>query len=151
NFFAVYKEKNQKEEAKPKEEKLYKPIITQSVPLLEGIDPKYKIYDLLKSLIASDTNFEDPDFPATLDSLTTNTQHKYYSKYFVKAPWTRPHEMFDCDYDQIHMFDQIDPADIRQGVLGVCYFLSSLSCIAEFPSRLMKPVITQKANKYGAY
>jgi len=120
-------------------------------PILNGLDPNSKIYNILKDLIAKNGVFKDPEFPATLASITKNTSHKYYTKFFSKAVWKRPHEIFGCDYDQIKVFDGIDPGDISQGILGVCYFLCSLAAIAEYPSRLVKTFLTKEANKYGAY
>lgn len=38
----------------------------------------------------------------------------------------------------IKVFHNIDPNDILQGNLGDCYFLSSLSAMAEFPKRIEK-------------
>ena len=45
----------------------------------------------------------------------------------------------------------IEADDIRQGQLGDCYFLSSISAVAEYPSRIKKIFISQKINDYGIY
>lgn len=34
------------------------------------------------------------------------------------------------------MFDGIDPNDIKQGSLGVCYMLASISALAETPKKI---------------
>ena len=36
------------------------------------------------------------------------------------------------------LYEGIDPADVRQGILGDCWFLSSLSALAEKPERIKK-------------
>lgn len=40
----------------------------------------------------------------------------------------------------------IEPDDIKQGELGDCYFLATLSAIAEFPWRIKQLFVTRKAN-----
>ena len=47
--------------------------------------------------------------------------------------------------------DSIDPSDIRQGLLGDCYFLSVLSVLAENPSRILSLFVNDKVNDYGVY
>lgn len=47
--------------------------------------------------------------------------------------------------------DDVTPADIKQGLLGDCYFLSILSALAEVPERIMKLFITDRTNEYGIY
>lgn len=47
--------------------------------------------------------------------------------------------------------DGIKPSDIYQGRLGDCYFLSSISALAEFPSRVERLLISKKENKKGCY
>mmetsp|Transcript_34889 Transcript_34889/g.31411 ORF Transcript_34889/g.31411 Transcript_34889/m.31411 type:complete len:238 (-) Transcript_34889:869-1582(-) len=63
----------------------------------------------------------------------------------------KPPELLQCDYKEIKLFDGIDPNDISQGCLGVCYFLATLSATAEFPARLIRCFITRVANPYGIY
>jgi len=42
------------------------------------------------------------------------------------------------------VFNSIDPNDILQGNLGDCYFLSSLSAMAEFEHRIKKCFDTEQ-------
>ena len=44
------------------------------------------------------------------------------------AIWLRPKDIFKTQ--SFELFDGIDPNDISQGSLGVCYYLSTLSCLA---------------------
>lgn len=45
----------------------------------------------------------------------------------------------------------IDPSDIYQGRLGDCYFLSSISALAEREDRITRLLITKKSNKKSIY
>lgn len=47
--------------------------------------------------------------------------------------------------------DGISPTDIYQGALGDCFFLTSLSSIAEYPDRLMRNLNQRKQSIKGAY
>ena len=48
--------------------------------------------------------------------------------------WKRPSEVFgDGNFS---LYDKIEPNDIKQGECGDCYFLSSLSSLAEIPNRI---------------
>jgi calpain-15 len=47
--------------------------------------------------------------------------------------------------------DDIDPNDIKQGYLPDCWFLSSLSSLAERPDLVRRLIITQEYNKEGIY
>ena len=50
------------------------------------------------------------------------------------------------------MFDDpVKPDCIKQGQLGDCYFLSSLSVMAEKPSRVVNMFLTKEPNKEGLY
>ena len=96
--------------------------------------------------------FQDTEFPAAVGSICQDQNHPFYAKYFINADWQRPHEILQKkDYSAIHLFDDINPNDVSQGILGVCYFLSSMSAIAEYPSRLMKIFNTKESNPYGVY
>jgi hypothetical protein len=54
-------------------------------------------------------------------SLTTNTV------------WLRPKEFIKNDFQ---LFNGIEPNDIKQGSLGVCYMLATLSVLAEIPQHI---------------
>ena len=45
----------------------------------------------------------------------------------------------------------MEPSDIKQGQLGDCWFMSALSCIAEFPDLVKKLFITQNYTRDGVY
>jgi hypothetical protein len=45
----------------------------------------------------------------------------------------------------------IEPNDIKQGSLGDCYFLSSLSVIAERPNRISNMFVTKEVNSESIY
>lgn len=52
----------------------------------------------------------------------------------------------------MQIFDEkLSPTAIVQGNVGDCYFLSSLSALAEWPARLKKNFITQTTNPEGVY
>jgi len=43
------------------------------------------------------------------------------------------------------------PNDIKQGKCGDCYYLSTLSSLAEFPERIKKIFLTKEVNDVGCY
>jgi len=45
----------------------------------------------------------------------------------------------------------IAPRDIKQGMLGVCYFLSALCVLSERPGLLQRLIVTPELNSAGAY
>ena len=46
---------------------------------------------------------------------------------------------------------EIEPADIKQGGLGDCYFLSSLAALAEHPDRIRRLFLRHERNEEGIY
>jgi hypothetical protein len=108
------------------------------------------VIPLLKKCQEKQKNYLDDSFPHQIESITKNPNHEHFETYKASR-WLRPHQIFNCDYSKIKLFDQIDPNDIRQGSLGVCYFLSVLSALAEFPERVKKIFSQTEANKYGVY
>lgn len=47
--------------------------------------------------------------------------------------WLRPIEIFKSEFK---LFDGIDPDDIKQGSLGVCYMLATVSALASNPQNI---------------
>lgn len=62
--------------------------------------------------------------------------------------WKRTNDIFKGD---LHIFNNIEPNDIHQGGLGDCYFLASISAIAEYKDRITRLFLTKEINKEGIY
>ena len=63
--------------------------------------------------------------------------------------WKRPGEIFKgLNY---FIYDSINVDDIEQGILGNCYFLSSIAAIAEHPHRIEKIFVNKEISKNGCY
>ena len=93
-----------------------------------------------KSLI-SDWNDESEDIQEKVDEWNEFT-------------WIRASEIEELNDDEgvLAVFqDDVTPDDIKQGLLGDCYFLSILSSLAEVPSRITKLFLTDRTNEYGLY
>ena len=84
---------------------------------------------------------------ATDSSVHDNPKKRTYSGYnkwlrFSEIKKEKPHVIYES----------IDPLDINQGELGDCYFLSSLSSIAEKPERIIRLFEDQNSlNEKGIY
>ena len=63
--------------------------------------------------------------------------------------WKRSDEIFKGRSEVF--LGKIEPNDIKQGILGDCYFLSSCASIAENENRIRKIFLTDKINKEGCY
>ena len=63
--------------------------------------------------------------------------------------WKRPAQIFG--EGKYKIFEKLDIEDIHQGLLGNCYFLSSLSAIAEYPGRLERLIQTKQISQNGCY
>jgi len=84
--------------------------------------------------------FVDEDFPANDKSVGRGMRN---------VVWLRASEFTE---GEPKLFcDGITPDDIRQGELGDCYFLSSLSVLAEKPERIKELFCNHVDNKFGAY
>ena len=102
----------------------------------------------MKECEEQDKTFVDEEFKHEYKSISSNNE--FQSK-FQKAQWLRPMDIFQCNENEVVLFDSIEPGDIKQGGLGVCYFLSTLSALGEFPERVVKIFNSRAANKYGLY
>ena len=96
--------------------------------------------------------FEDPCFPPVNKSLCPPQDWKDdpYGEYeWVRA--TKIPELTDEEGDLQIFNGNVEPNDIKQGALGDCYFLSSLSVIAENPDRIKKMFPVDEINEEGIY
>ncbi|CAI2386063.1 unnamed protein product [Moneuplotes crassus] len=90
-----------------------------------------------------------PPQPSSLYSITNTKLSKLELEVWKSYVWKRPHEIFDGPF---HLFSEgIDPCDIKQGILGNCYFLSALSALAEFPAEIKKIFQDKEVSKNGIY
>lgn len=63
-----------------------------------------------------------------------------------------PHIAEKAQEGQMQVFDaKIEPSDILQGALGDCYFLSTLSVLAEWPDRIRRLFVNDAVNDVGIY
>ena len=101
--------------------------------------------------IVAGVEFKDKYFPPDPSSLISCIKSKRPNDevLFISAlEWRRPIELFESNYA---LFGDIGPSQIRQGMLGDCYFLSAVSAMAEFPDRIRNIFITQEINAAGCY
>lgn len=120
--------------------------------LINQVSSEKLLFQRLKeSCRLTNKKFSDSDFPPERPSLSkdwssldANTQEKW--KNFV---WLRPEQIFKEEYRIF--FDEVEPNDIKQGQLGDCYLLSSLSSLAERPHLVKKIFHEHEVNEYGIY
>ena len=98
----------------------------------------------------------DDEFPPTMYSLCNGEvgfgEHPAWRKYV----WRRASDVYGRCGRPLKMFNSVDPADnsidptdVMQGVLGDCYFLGAVACLAEESQRIRDIFITQEVNDKG--
>lgn len=120
----------------------------------------------LKSILETEKLYVDHTFPAEAKSLfdLPNSEKKYE---WTDITWKRPEEFFKTDNYEVFQSNnnlmksmlksssnnrEIESGDILQGIIGDCYFLSSISSLAESrPERILKLFLTKKKSKAGLY
>ena len=118
--------------------------------LLAGLPEHITKPLLVAAYKAVGLKFSDPNFPPERSSLytdldTVDVSNKYLTDQLV---WKRLDEIYSGDKK---VFDSIEPNDIKQGMLGDCYFLSSLSALAENPQRIQRMFDTAEYDFTGCY
>ena len=124
-------------------------LINQSV----GKPPKY--YKNEKPPDNINDKFMDTSFPPSTHSLEYIAE---YNKNFVdlneikqfkNITWKRVNDIFkDNKYD---LFNTLDVDDVKQGIIGNCYFLCVLSSFAKRPEIYDKIFIDKKINSNSLY
>lgn len=102
-------------------------------------------------------NFQDDIFPPNLNSLIKldpyNDSSKEVTEDEVNAlkvlQWKRAKDIFKND--NFILYNKIEVEDIHQGELGNCYFLSSLSALAENDDRYHQIFQSKKKSENGCY
>lgn len=99
----------------------------------------------------SGQKYKDNEFPAHIDTILgfkkndSNERRRY-----EKLGWARPDEIFKGAKYSVYDHD-IHPNDIKQGMLGDCYYLSAIAAIAEQEDRIKKLFLARKTNSEGVY
>ena len=116
---------------------------------------KYYKNDKPPKKLKNNEKFIDKIFPPNMQSLSFISD---YNKEFVDAneitqfnsiSWKRISEIFkDNKYD---LFNTLDVDDIKQGIIGNCYFLCVLSSFAKRPEIYDKIFVDKKIKKSGLY
>jgi calpain-15 len=70
------------------------------------------------------------------------------AKRFENIQWIRASEIFD---DPQIFVDGVNPNDIKQGMLGDCYYLACLSSMAEVHEHVENRFVTKTVNSAGIY
>eukprot|EP01022_Parablepharisma_sp_SALTPOND_P024933 TRINITY_DN5629_c0_g1_i2.p1 TRINITY_DN5629_c0_g1~~TRINITY_DN5629_c0_g1_i2.p1 ORF type:complete len:1130 (+),score=51.26 TRINITY_DN5629_c0_g1_i2:173-3562(+) len=99
-----------------------------------------------EAIIKKGRPFTDEQFPPENSSLGKKQDSEEIVKW--NLVWKRPNDVFKESFD---IFDGIDMHDIMQKSLGNCYFLASLSGLAEFPNRIENIFVTKSVNSAGCY
>ena len=81
--------------------------------------------------------FTDPEFPHDKEALVwEDAGEEYPYPDHLNTPWIRAMDAFGDK--SLFGTTGIRPADIRQGSIGNCWFMSAASAIAEYPGRMEK-------------
>ena len=109
-------------------------------------------YDkVVSSCKSKNTNYEDPDFPKTMKSLSGGDGD--FEGRCYGCEWKRPSAIYKNNNYKIFE-GKIEPRDIKQGILGDCYFLSSCASLAEWDTRIKNCFVSNDQNcdkNVGAY
>jgi len=118
--------------------------------LLAGLPENLTKPLIVAAYKALGATFSDPNFPPERSSLYSDLdQVEVANKYATdRLVWKRIEEMYPGDKK---VFDSIEPNDIKQGMLGDCYFLSSLSALAENAQRIQRMFDTADYDYTGCY
>ena len=98
--------------------------------------------------IAKNGKFTDPDFPPNVKSIIGFGEGNFQESKYAQFPFLRAPEFFNGSFK---VFDKMEPCDIEQGALGDCYFLASISALAEYHKRTERLFLSKEVNKESIY
>lgn len=100
-------------------------------------------------------SFIDVSFPPTDTSLFATLDHPDGApteSTSASIVWRRPCEFMSQNTSNLKLFDGgIEPADIKQGLLGNCWMMCALSSLAEYPTLVEKLFVQKEYNPNGIY
>lgn len=109
-------------------------------------------HDLFQRTIedCQDEIYTDHEFPAIMESIlgTSKDSSKMEDINRFCDGWTRASDFPTADNYVPEIFrDGIHPNDIKQGMLGDCYFVAALASLAEWPNRVEKIFASTVSNE----
>ena len=85
--------------------------------------------------------WKDPNFRTVVSSIVDeNMMRNNRITQWTTLSWKRPSEVYGAG--NYVVYAEPGPNDIQQGKCGDCYFLSTLSSLAEYPERIKKIFLT---------
>jgi hypothetical protein len=96
-------------------------------------------------MTALQTHFVDKDFPPNGVSVARSGDTAQFGKFVT---WRRAGELMT---QPRLVADGIDPQDIKQGILGNCWFCCALSSLAENPHLVERVFVTKDASPTGVH
>ena len=112
-------------------------LVQPEIAAVRELCPKYVLDDEVVSIcLRTGTKFVDLSFPPIYNSIYRDGID---TNFICPYPWRRPSDALPKEHaHESRLFvGGIDPADIDQGVLGNCWFLAAIACLAEFPDKIM--------------
>uniref|UniRef100_A0A914HVM4 Calpain-D n=1 Tax=Globodera rostochiensis TaxID=31243 RepID=A0A914HVM4_GLORO len=106
--------------------------------------------DILRFCENNRQGFVDDSFPHSNRSIGTLSQ---LERRDLSIVWLRPEQIVTRDnrLSRWSVFNDPQPTDIEQGLLGNCWLLSALAVISERPDILEKLFITKEYTHHGVY
>ena len=123
----------------------------QHYQMQEQKPEKDPIQDQIQKIIQicadNDALFGDSEFPANDQSLYNDPSNPpEYAMDMPTVEWKRPQEI--APEEPLMSRDEMSPGDIKQGILGDCWFLGSLLVQSTNPE-LLKNLIVYNGIQYG--
>ena len=103
-----------------------------------------------QAIVEAGEDWVDETFPPQASSiLDSSMMRSKRMKEWEQFEWRRPQDVYG--EEGFVVYDKIGPNDILQGKCGDCYFLSSLSSLAENEDRIKRIFLTKTVNDAGCY
>jgi len=109
-----------------------------------------KFNEIFEECKMKNTPYQDESFPPNEFSLISDWEEPEVQdkvRLWKSFNWIRATEIEELNDDEGKLqvfFNEVSPSDIKQGLLGDCYFLSVLSVLSEHPSRITKLFLSDR-------
>ncbi|KAI6189762.1 hypothetical protein M3Y97_00043700 [Aphelenchoides bicaudatus] len=124
------------------------------LPKKPAKDDSFECAEIYKNIInfcsATNQPFIDPDFPHSIRSIG---DLRALDRQDLKITWLRPENIITKEGRKYRwaIFNDPQPSDIEQGLLGNCWFMAALAIVATRPDILEKIFVTKEYSHYGVY